>query len=117
MTDGVLKLTKVEAPPSDILPFERRQSTRRPVAGQVTTLRHDADALRKIAALDLQDLSDTGLCAVSGEPVEVNTSIALFFQPHGPEGGHDATGRVVRCLALGDGYEIGIRFESQAAAA
>ena len=117
MTDGVLKLTEVQNQPNDILPFERRQAPRRPVSGQVTTLWQDTGSLRKIASLDLQDISNSGLCALSGEPVEVNSRITVFFQPHGPEGGYDAAGRVVRCQAMAEGYEIGIRFDSQAAAA
>ena len=117
MIDGDLKLTEVDVQEPDILPFERRRSPRRPISGQVTTLQPDNGALRKIASLELHDMSATGLCAFSVEPVTVNTSITLFFQPHGPEGGYDATGRVVRCLALDKGYEVGIRFESQAAAA
>lgn len=117
MTDSALKLTQVEAVPTDILPFERRRAPRRPVSGQVTTLRLDEGSLRKIASFDLLDISETGLCAVSDEALPVNTSITVYFQPHGPEGGHDACCRVVRCLALGKGYEIGIRFDQQAIAA
>ena len=117
MTDTALKLTDEKNQPTDILPFERRRATRRPVSGQVTTLRSEESALRKISSLKLQDLSDTGLCAFSDEALKVNTFITLFFQPHGPDGGFDAPCRVVRCLAQGSGYEVGFRFDAQSAAA
>ena len=117
MTKDTLKLTADEDRISDILPFERRRAPRRAMSGQVTTLRANGDSVRKFSSLDLQDVSETGLRAMSGESLEVNTSITLLFQPHGPEGGYDATGQVVRCVATGKGYEVGIRFATESVAA
>jgi len=117
MTEGTLRLTQDEDQSGDILPFERRQSPRRSISGEVTTLQASEDSVRKFSSLALRDISEAGLRAVSSEPIEVNASILLLFQPHGPEGGHDTTGQVVRCKATSHGYEIGIRFQDQAVAA
>ena len=117
MTKDTLRLTADQDKASDILPFERRRAPRRAMSGRVTTLRANGDSVRKFSSLAMQDVSETGLCAMSDEPLEVNTSITLLFQPHGPEGGYDATGQVVRCVATDEGYEVGIRFAAESVAA
>ena len=117
MTEGTLKLTETDDQSGDILPFERRQSPRRSISGEVTTPQASDDSVRKFSSLVLQDISEAGLRAVSNEPIEVNASILMLFPPHGPEGGYDTTGEVVRCTATSQGYEIGIRFSNEAVAA
>ena len=117
MTKSTLKLTMHDDGPSDILPFERRTSPRRAISGQVTTLVSDDDAIRRFSSLSLLDISETGLCAISEDAIELNSNIMMLFQPHGPEGGYDTAGEVIRCIATSQGYEIGIRFGAQAVAA
>ena len=117
MTEGTLKLTEIEDQSGDILPFERRQSPRRSISGEVTTLQASDDSVRKFSSLVLKDISEAGLRALSSKPIELNASILMLFPPHGPEGGYDTTGEVVRCVATSQGYDIGIRFANEAVAA
>jgi hypothetical protein len=113
MSSPALKLVRPEN--QDIIPLERRRRRRNTIAGRVTALRATADmpeTRTRICPLQLLNMSDTGLAAVSQEPVELNTSIAVFFPPHGPEQGFDVYGRVVRCTPRDYGHELGIQFES-----
>lgn len=113
---AALKLIHDEPAVVDILPFERRRSERHHTDGQVTALQRTADALRRITSLTLCDVSDTGLGAMCKEPIEVDCPITVVFQAHGPEGGHDAHGRVVRCEKTDNGHRVGIRFTNHRAA-
>ncbi len=113
MTKGTFKLTQHDDGPSDILPFERRRSPRRAISGQVTTLVADEDAIRRFSSLSLLDISETGLCAISEDAIEISSNIMMLFQPHGPEGGCDTAGQVTRCVATDQGYEIGVLFGAQ----
>ncbi|NJO85244.1 MAG: PilZ domain-containing protein [Blastochloris sp.] len=117
MSDTQLKLT--DSPASvDVLPFERRREPRRRAAGQVTALRTASTRGQnnRICSLRLTDMSDSGLGAVVAEPVEIGSTIAVFFPPHGPERGFDLYGQVVRCQNTAEGHELGIRFDARAAA-
>ncbi len=107
-----LKLVRPEE--QDVIPLERRRERRRKISGRVTAIRATSDQpdLRhRICPLQLLNLSDGGLAAISQEPVELNTSIAVFFPPHGPEPGFDVYGRVVRCRPREYGHEIAIEFD------
>ncbi len=112
MSQAALKLVSpiVEV---DALLFERRRDTRRPMDGRVTVLRRfrkDGESRSKISAIDLMDISSTGLGAFTSEPVEVGSDLTVMFPAHGPDGACDSTCRVVRCIKREDGYEIGARF-------
>jgi len=119
-TINALRLSETIDQPEDILPFERRLSERHHMQGQATAVRAGGQpgsgTLRKISSLDLVNISDTGLGAMCSEPVEVDIPITVFFQAHGPEGGHDAHGQVVRCERTPQGHDIGIRFDTRSAA-
>ena len=67
-------------------------------------------------AASVLNISDTGVGVMSQEPVEVDSRIAIFFPPHGPERGFDLFGRVVRCVHREAGHEVGIALEQRLAA-
>lgn len=101
---------------SDSLRFERRRADRHAVAGRVTSLQYfgkpGPQQHRKIASLQLVNISDTGVCVLSQEPLEVDAAMTIFFPPHGPDRGFDAIGHVVRCVKRDDNHhELGIRFD------
>lgn len=103
----------------DVLKFEQRKSIRHSVNGRVTAVSTGSapDGVRsRICSLMLKDMSDTGVGVYSQEAMPLNSTIKMFFPPHGPEGGFDATGKVVRTRMTEHGYELGIRFEMAAAA-
>lgn len=103
----------------DILRFERRKAIRHPMSGHVIAVRAGSPYGQinpKICSLDLFDISNQGLGAVSSEPVDVGSRITVQFPPHGPDGSCDAHGRVVRCIAREFGFEIGIHLEARSAA-
>lgn len=119
MSMMTLRLADTNEPTADILPFERRRQVRRPIDAQVTALREPDDqggTLRKICSLQLTDICEGGLGAVTAEPLELGCPITIYFQPHGLDIGHDTTGRVVRCTRTQRGHEIGVCFEARAAA-
>lgn len=112
-----LRLTPTESE-NDSLFFERRRAARRRASGRVTAVCRDAsdpEGPQRLIAMQLQDLSDTGVGATAQEPVSVGSSITLFFPPHGNEPGFDLTGRVVRCRSVDDKHQLGIAL-SQAGA-
>lgn len=121
MAFAQINLMKPQRPLSDSLRFERRCADRHPVSGRVTSLM-SADSLsparqRKIASVDLVNLSRTGVCVVTREAIDLQTVMTLYFPPHGPERGFDATGRVVRCVRRDDDtHEVGIHFDTRPAA-
>ena len=106
---------------SDVLPMERRTDSRFVISGRVTAVRASrpqGERLNKICSLQLLNMSDTGVGAISQEPIEPGSSISIFFPPHGPEQGFDTCGEVVRCTARPgeQGYDIGVRMYARAAA-
>jgi hypothetical protein len=119
MSQAALKLVAVDPADSDVLRFERRQTSRHNICGCVTSLQKSpglGTEGNRISSLQLLNISDTGMGGVLQEPVELGTSISAFFPPHGPEHGFDRYGYVVRCTQISNGYEVGIRFISRAAA-
>ena len=118
MRDATLRLVRPEAGEADVLPFERRVTCRQPITGHVTTVCEGTahHSGKKIGSIDLTDLSGTGLGAIATEAIPLGSLLTVFFPAHGPEGGPDATGRVVRCERREEGYEIGVRFERRHAA-
>jgi hypothetical protein len=118
MSDTSLKLVDAAHEPAEVLPFERRRENRRSQQGQVTALRTASTRGQnnRICSLKLLNMSDSGLGALVSEPLEVGSSIAVFFPPHGPERGFDLYGHVVRCSTSAEGHEIGVRFDARAAA-
>ena len=93
---------------------ERRGAPRHPASGQVTGVVSDpADPARpkRICALELMNISDTGLGAVSAEALPTGAHVSLFGAPHGNEPGMDLRGTIVRCRTRGEGrHEIGVQF-------
>jgi hypothetical protein len=117
MQSQSLKLVNDRDP--DALPFNRRACPRHSMSGHVTALRSMTDAsavIKKICSLQLLNMSDTGLGALSVEALDLDSRVTVLFPPHGPERGFDAVGRVVRCVRRDSGHEIGICFEERAAA-
>ena len=118
MSQAALRLVS-EPTDSDVLPFERRQRRRHVISGHVTSLQQSADPAlhsNRISSLQLLDISETGLGAIVPDPIEPGSPIVIFFPPHGPEGGFDRYGHVVRCSNTEQGHEIGIRFITKSAA-
>ncbi len=105
--------------PRENLAFERRGAERHCISGRATAVSTSADAegpRNRIRSLELLNISDTGLGAISQDPIEPDTVITVFFPPHGADRGFDASGRVVRCRPFRYGHEVGIRFTSRPAA-
>ncbi len=118
-----LKLVKPPNEPSDVLFMERRTCDRAPLIGQATAIiSDDADKdhpTKKICTVQLANISDTGLGVVTEEPVEIGQHIQMTvcIPPHGPEGGYDISGSVVRCNKTSIGYDIGVRIPTRQRAA
>ncbi|WP_428389973.1 PilZ domain-containing protein [Mucisphaera sp.] len=124
MSQNSLRLTPAEDTEPDSFLFDRRRSLRRRMRGQVTALVFQRDekthqvSRRKICAMNLQDMSDTGLGVTSQETISLGDEITVFFPPHGPEKGFDLKGTIVRRGTDGDGKaSIGIRCGHQIMAA
>lgn len=104
MLEPKLQLNRFDpAPPApareaDSLRFERRRADRHPLSGWVTSLQYygqpGPDQRRKIASIQMVNISASGACVLAQEPVEVDTTMTIFFPPHGPERGFDAIGHV-----------------------
>lgn len=112
-TVTTLKLVKPDPRESDSIAFDRRSSVRRVISGRVTAWQASSQRQphdNKICSLQLVNISDTGLGAITQEPVDPTTSITVFFPPHGPEHGLDKYGRVVRCEERDGRHDIGIQF-------
>ena len=118
MSGATLRLTR-DQDERDTLPFERRRAKRHVVGGNVTAIRTDfAEEAHqhRITALQMINMSDTGLGAMCQDEVDLNTPIVVFFPPHGAERGFDAYGHVVRCEPREHGHELGIQFDVRPAA-
>lgn len=119
MSQVPLRLVSADPDDCDVLPFERRAARRRILRGRATSVQKYGDPAsptNKIDSLELLDISSTGMGALSGQPVELGSSIAVMFSAHGPEQGFDRFGYVVRCDRRDKGYLIGVRFAMKAAA-
>ena len=118
-----LKLVKPPNEPADVLFLERRSCDRAPLIGQATAIiTDDADKdhpATKICSVQLANISDTGLGIITEEPVDIgqHIHITVFIQPHGPEGGYDLTGAVIRCNQTEIGYDVGLKIPSRQRAA
>ena len=100
-------------------PTERRRSARQRVGGRVTALTGGLGpnpTSKRISSLQLQDMSDGGIGALTEQPLETGERIALLFPPHGPHHGFDLYGTVVRRRQLGDRHEVGIELDHPMAA-
>ncbi len=64
----------------------------------------------------LRDMSETGIGAVSSEPIPVESDVTMFFPPHGSERGFDLYGKVVWTRRSADGFELGVHLNQQATA-
>ena len=115
MSGPSLKLTQNDRDDDSIF-LERRRAPRRTVGGRVTTVADSTDSTRRIASLQLLNISDTGIGAISQDPVHIGSTIAVFFPPHGAEQGFDLYGTVVRCQQTDQGYRIGIMLRQAMAA-
>lgn len=118
MRPAKLKLADYNKPLTrapDALYFERRHAPRRRLRGQVTAMVYQPQR-HQIQRLQMRDQSDTGLGAWSDEPIDLGRSITVYFAPHGPEGGFDLTGTVVRCRPCDGGYDLGIALRQRLAA-
>ncbi|MFP4145420.1 MAG: PilZ domain-containing protein [Phycisphaeraceae bacterium] len=98
--------------------MEKRRSVRQVISGKVTALVKTSVLRRRqrICSLELLNISDTGLGAISQEAVEPGSRISVFFPPHGFERGYDLIGTVVRCHRGDTGHELGIELHAKMAA-
>ena len=101
----------------DSLLFERRDISRRRITGQATSLRWQAGDCEKqhtnnrIAPLELANISDHGLGAISSEHIELNSPITVVVRPQYSTRSYTMQGRVVRCSHKDNRYNIGIQFD------
>lgn len=113
------KLSIVDDSQSDAIPFERRAAVRHGASGHVTAVQCQLqpDGRRsRICSLTMLNISDLGAGVLSQEPLEIGSTITLFFPPHGPERGFDLYGKIVRCNARNSMFEVGIQLTARAAA-
>ncbi len=114
-----LKLVDLEGD-SDSLYFERRTSHRRRISCRLTAIRKEIEASihrNSITPLQLTNISDGGIAAISQDRIKLDTEIVVFFPAQGHEPGYDMHGRIVRCQPKEYGHEVGICFDTQHAMA
>ncbi|WP_432800136.1 PilZ domain-containing protein [Poriferisphaera sp. WC338] len=114
---STLRLVKPSTEEPDSYLFDRRRDERRRASGKVTAvsaINDDPDTNKRIRSLELFNTSDTGVGAMSHEPIEMGSRIVMFFPPHGNEKGFDLVGQVVRCESKHNQYEIGIKLKAMA---
>jgi len=117
-----LRLVKIERHEDDPIPLERRIAHRKPQSGRVTallTIKTDDETRNRICSLELRDMSETGLGAVTCEALPRGGEVTIFFPPHGPERGFDLYGKIMWCREAKDaseGFEVGVHLNRQAAA-
>ena len=115
-----LKLVDPESTDPDVLRFERRRCPRHSTSGQVTAVQEAADPTThtaRICSLQLLNISDTGLGALTDDEIPCGTLIRVYFPSHGAEGGFELFGSVVRSVRRETGHEIGVRLGTKQAAA
>jgi hypothetical protein len=98
---------------------ERRIFSRIPaeVPAEARRLDHSLHALRAPRLrLDVQDLSLSGLCAHSDQPVMRGEHLAIHLPPRDGLPTFSAYGRVTRCQPTGSGYKLAIEFDRLPAA-
>jgi hypothetical protein len=87
------------------------------VPAEARRLDHSLHALRSPRlTLEVQDLSLSGLCAHSDEPVMNGEHLAVHLPPRHGLPTFSAYGRVTRCQPTGQGYEVAIEFDRLPAA-
>ncbi len=99
--------------------FDRRQCQRHAIDGQVTIQRcaiNPTVQQQPRCSLNLCDMSDEGIQAISDLALHPNEMVTIHFPPRGLEGGFDLPGHVVRCESDKHGYRIAIRFDCRRAA-
>ncbi|MCA9292073.1 MAG: PilZ domain-containing protein [Phycisphaerales bacterium] len=95
------------------LRFDRRRGHRSPAQGLATIFCLGSDRFGEDHDLRMIDWSDGGMGAIASDPLEPGALVSIGFQTPGCLG---RRGVVTRCLPCGEGYRIGIRFESRMAA-
>ena len=119
LDDNSLKLVRDERLEGDPIPLERRIDHRKPIQGRVTalmTMTEEEPRRNRICSLELRDVSEGGLGAVSGDELPKGATMTVFFPPHGPERGFDMYGKVAWCRPADDGFEIGLELARQKSA-
>ena len=119
LQEAELRLVHDDRHQDDPIPLERRTAHRKPVNNRVTALvliPSEDSTRNRICSLFLRDMSDTGIGAVSVDPVPLNSQITMFFPPHGSERGFDLYGKVVWTRRSSDGFELGLALDRQATA-
>ena len=100
-------------------PREHRRSPRRRASGHLTGVVCDPDdptRPKRICAIRLTDISDTGLIGITSESLPIGAAIVLFTTPRGAESDLDFHGTVVRCQSSKAGYVIDVAFDERRAA-
>lgn len=114
---NVKNLENAEAQGADVpaLRFERRKAERFETIGAVDAVRMGpTDQLREPRiALRLIDESVTGAGFGSATPLSPGTQLEVRI---GPAGAPWKSGRVVRCIAMGGGYRVGVEYGRRLAA-
>jgi len=89
----------------ETIPFDRRRARRRIAAGTVMATMTTPDGASTLIRVRLQDISSTGVGLRSDTPLPNGTVVAVYS-----EGSRfpSASGMVVRCLPMGNGYRVGL---------
>ena len=97
--------------------IERRRSTRKPATGSAWALAntdHDGPAL---ASMHLEDVSDTGLAAISPVAWPLAEPLTVLLPGDSARGfGGICAGRVVRCDRAGGKFRVAVAFNEHATA-
>jgi len=117
MPPANLKLADLDQPL--VFRFERRAGERKPRPGRATLVQTGPGAStdRRIRALDLLDVSPTGLGGVAQEPIAVDAFVCVHMPRQPGAWNAPVFGRVVRCDKRPDGrYDVGVMFDRRPAA-
>lgn len=101
---------------SNAFRVNRRHERRTAACVHVTALRQNLTGKPDqypVCSLRMHDLSPSGMGATCDTRLDADEPVTICIPPHGPEGGFDLVGHVVRCQASGDGaFRVGIAFDA-----
>ena len=93
--------------------MEKRTQNRWPVNGAATAFYLTGDQFGRIQDLDMLDFSDSGMGAISADPMDPGEVVSVGFEHSGYTARH---GTVVTCGETERGYRLAIRFDRAMAA-
>jgi len=115
-----LRYVRPEDVEFDSIPMEKRSDPRWRMRGRATAVcceQMAGDQRNRIGSVELINMSNGGVGVLCQDDMPVGSEVTIFIPAHGPDGGYDLTGRVVRSIPRGQQHEIGIQIYRRLAAA